>query len=128
MSSTLQAPVIHRIPLKQLPTSAATYSRLTAYINSNYIVATGQVTISDTNTVATVTFPPTVSGTPVGQGQPDTNYQCLVTPSTFTGFPALGSARVMSVTKDTLSFTVTVETAPTNGYTQTFDWVTIRST
>ncbi len=78
----------------------------------------GQVTISGTDQIAVYTFP---------AAEPNNNYFLTITPVKNTGTPAAGSNRVLSVQKQATNFQLTVEAAPGEGNSVTFDWHLIQS-
>lgn len=77
----------------------------------------GSFTVSAGATTGTVTF--TVE-------EPDNNYKLVVTPVSDTGTPAAGSNRVKKIAKSEDEFVVTIEAAPGDGASVTFDWILIR--
>lgn len=78
----------------------------------------GSFTISGTNTSATVTFE--------GRAESDNEYFLSVTPTATAGSPAVGSNRVLSVSKEPEGFTAYMEAAPGENSSVSFDWHLIR--
>lgn len=77
----------------------------------------GTVVVSGEEITGTAMFP---------LEEPDVNYYVTLTPISTTGTPADGSNRIKSVSKLQTGLTVTVETAPGQGNSITFDWILIR--
>ena len=77
----------------------------------------GNVSLANTAVTAAVTF---------GTAEADASYYLSVTPVGFGATAALGSNRIVKITKTTGGFTVYFEAAPGTGNTNTFDWILVR--
>lgn len=99
--------------------SAASAAQTTANTANNRTIAwvVGQVTVSGAATTAVHTF---------AVAQADTAYMVLLTPVSNTGTPDPDSNHVLTVTKTTANFTITVEAAPNVGNTVTYDFLVLR--
>ena len=87
------------------------------------IVPIGIRPTNDLNGVASFTNTATTVAVTFATAETDTSYRVTsLVPTTVSGTPAVGSARVLSIAKTTGGFTATMEAAPGAGNTVNFDW------
>ena len=78
------------------------------------------MTVGDNQTTATVTLA-------TANVQPNTSYFPILTPSAFTGAPPLGATNIVSISKTTTQFTITVNASTGVGNTVTFNYYVCRN-
>lgn len=77
----------------------------------------GSVTVSDTNTVTTVTF---------ATAEPDTNYSVFLQVKSFSGVTSTDPLLVTNKVYTTANFQFTINAAPGAGHSVTYEWFLVR--